>query len=52
MELVRYEDSSSSSSFGEKIFLKDSHVQDNFILKNYDVITIPDASEWWPVVSE
>jgi protein involved in polysaccharide export with SLBB domain len=48
MELVRYEGEASS---GKKIFLKDSNIRENFVLKNYDVITIPDASEWWPIIS-
>jgi protein involved in polysaccharide export with SLBB domain len=49
MELVRYDES--SSSFGEKISLKDLHIEENFPLKNYDIVTVPDASEWWPLTS-
>jgi protein involved in polysaccharide export with SLBB domain len=48
MELVRYEGDALS---GERISLKDSDIKENFELKNYDVVTIPDASEWWPVTS-
>jgi protein involved in polysaccharide export with SLBB domain len=50
MELVRYE--GIGSSFGEKISLKESHVVENFALRNYDIVTIPDVSEWWPIISE
>ncbi|MDR0760343.1 MAG: SLBB domain-containing protein [Treponema sp.] len=49
MELVRYE---GVSAFGEKIFLSELNIQENFALRNYDVITIPDASEWWPVTTQ
>jgi hypothetical protein len=31
--------------------LKDSDIKENFELKNYDIVTIPDASEWWPITS-
>jgi protein involved in polysaccharide export with SLBB domain len=48
MELVRYE---GVSAFGEKIFLSESNIKENFALRNYDSITIPDASEWWPVTT-
>jgi protein involved in polysaccharide export with SLBB domain len=48
MDLVRYEGDALS---GERISLKDSDIKENFELKNYDVVTIPDASEWWPGTS-
>jgi protein involved in polysaccharide export with SLBB domain len=48
MELVRYE---GVSGFGERIFLSESNMEENFALHNYDIITIPDASEWWPVTT-
>jgi protein involved in polysaccharide export with SLBB domain len=49
MELLRY--GGSSSSFGERIVLTDSNIRENLVLQNYDVVTIPDVSEWWPAVS-
>jgi protein involved in polysaccharide export with SLBB domain len=49
MELVRYE--GGELSFGEKIFLTDANVKENFTLQNYDIVTIPDVSEWWPITS-
>jgi protein involved in polysaccharide export with SLBB domain len=48
MELIRYEGNDLS---GERIFLKDSDIEENLELKNYDIVTIPDASEWWPITS-
>ncbi|MDR1420329.1 MAG: SLBB domain-containing protein, partial [Treponema sp.] len=50
MELVRYE--GNEGSFGKKIYLKDSNIRENFPLQNYDIVTIPDISEWWPVITE
>ncbi|MDR1411887.1 MAG: SLBB domain-containing protein, partial [Spirochaetaceae bacterium] len=49
MELLRY--MGSTSSFGEKIALKESNIRGNFILQNYDIVSIPDVSEWWPAIS-
>jgi protein involved in polysaccharide export with SLBB domain len=49
MELLRYEGSFSPT--GEKIILTNSNIRENFVLQNYDVVTIPDVSEWWPPVS-
>jgi protein involved in polysaccharide export with SLBB domain len=49
MELLRY--SGIFSPAGEKIALTDSNIRDNLVLHNYDVVTIPDVSEWWPPVS-
>jgi hypothetical protein len=50
MELIRYE--GTTSSVGERISLKESHIAGDFALQNYDIITIPDISEWWPITSE
>jgi protein involved in polysaccharide export with SLBB domain len=47
MELLRYVGSFS----GERIALKNSNIQENFVLEDYDVVTIPDVREWWPPVS-
>jgi protein involved in polysaccharide export with SLBB domain len=49
MELIRYV--GSGSPHGEKIFIGDADIQENFALQNYDIVTIPDVREWWPVVS-
>jgi protein involved in polysaccharide export with SLBB domain len=49
MELLRY--GGSFSLTGEKIGLTDSNIRENLDLQNYDVVTIPDVSEWWPAVS-
>jgi protein involved in polysaccharide export with SLBB domain len=46
MELVRYVGTSSIS--GEKIALKESDIQKNHVLQNYDIVTIPDIREFWP----
>ncbi|MDR0376550.1 MAG: hypothetical protein LBH70_02030 [Spirochaetaceae bacterium] len=49
MELIRYE--GTTSSVGERISLKELHITENFTLRNYDIITIPDISEWWPPIT-
>jgi protein involved in polysaccharide export with SLBB domain len=48
MELLRY--GGSFSPGGEKIALTDSNVRENFVLRDNDEVTIPDARDWWPVV--
>jgi protein involved in polysaccharide export with SLBB domain len=48
MEMVRY--GGRASSFGEKLFFTDSNIQENLILQNYDIVTIPDVRERWPVL--
>jgi protein involved in polysaccharide export with SLBB domain len=50
MDLLRYE--GTESPFGKKIALEESHITENFTLQNYDIVTIPDAREWWPVTLE
>jgi protein involved in polysaccharide export with SLBB domain len=49
MELVRYV--GSTSAFGNKILLTEWDIQRNYILQNYDIITIPDMREWWPITT-
>jgi protein involved in polysaccharide export with SLBB domain len=49
MELERYV--GSASVFGDKIRLTESDIQQNYALRNYDTITIPDMREWWPVTT-
>jgi protein involved in polysaccharide export with SLBB domain len=49
MELIRYV--GGTSPFGEKISIGNTNIQENFILQNYDIVTIPDVREWWPPVS-
>jgi protein involved in polysaccharide export with SLBB domain len=49
MELERYV--GSVSVFGDKIRLTESDIQQNYGLRNYDTITIPDMREWWPVTT-
>jgi protein involved in polysaccharide export with SLBB domain len=47
MELIRYV--GCESAFGDQILLTDSDIQENYILQNYDAISIPDMREWWPI---
>jgi protein involved in polysaccharide export with SLBB domain len=49
MELIRYV--GGTSPFGEKIPLTNTNIQENFALRTYDMVTIPDVREWWPLVS-
>jgi protein involved in polysaccharide export with SLBB domain len=49
MELVRYMDSDSIS--GDKFLLKESNIDENYILRNYDVITIPSIADTRPVAT-
>jgi protein involved in polysaccharide export with SLBB domain len=48
LELVRYVNSISIS--GDKIFLDEQKVLDNFALQNYDVITVPEIAKLRPVI--
>ena len=48
IELVRLVDSASKS--GDKIPLSEQDIADNFILRHYDVITIPDITSLRPVI--
>jgi protein involved in polysaccharide export with SLBB domain len=47
IELMRYV--GSSSAYGDKIHLTESNIRQNYELRNYDVITIPDIRESWPM---
>jgi protein involved in polysaccharide export with SLBB domain len=47
MELIRHV--GAASAFGDQILLTESDIQKNYILQNYDNITIPDMKEWWPI---
>jgi protein involved in polysaccharide export with SLBB domain len=49
MGLVRFTGSSSVS--GNTILLKESDVEENYVLRNYDIITIPNITETRPVVT-
>jgi protein involved in polysaccharide export with SLBB domain len=49
MELVRYLGSDSIS--GDRMLLKESDVDANYILRNYDVITIPSIADTRPVAT-
>ncbi|MDR2484674.1 MAG: SLBB domain-containing protein [Treponema sp.] len=48
IELVRLVDSSSKS--GDKIPLSEQDIADNFVLRHYDVITVPDITSLRPVI--
>jgi protein involved in polysaccharide export with SLBB domain len=49
MELVRYIGSGSIS--GDRMLLKETDIRENYILRNYDVVTIPNIKETRPVAT-
>jgi protein involved in polysaccharide export with SLBB domain len=49
IELTRYMEIKSVS--GEKLFLKESDIQGNYILQNYDVITVPNITNQRPAAA-
>ncbi|MDR2742479.1 MAG: SLBB domain-containing protein [Treponema sp.] len=49
IELIRYIESGSIS--GDRLLLKKTDVDENYILRNYDIVTIPDINETRPVAT-
>jgi protein involved in polysaccharide export with SLBB domain len=49
MELQRYV--GSASAHGDMIRLTELNIHQNYMLRNYDTITIPDMREWWPATT-
>jgi protein involved in polysaccharide export with SLBB domain len=47
MQLLRYV--GAVSAYGDKILLTESNIYQNYELRNYDAIIIPDMREFWPV---